>query len=44
MHMPALGGQERDLQEYDALFAAAGLRRIKATPVLPYTVIEAAAV
>ncbi|HEY4461666.1 MAG TPA: methyltransferase [Streptosporangiaceae bacterium] len=44
MHMLALGGQERDLEEYDALFAAAGLRRVKATPVLPYTVIEAVAV
>jgi O-methyltransferase domain/Dimerisation domain len=37
-------GRERDTSEFDALFAAAGLRRIKMTPVGPYAVIETVAV
>jgi SAM-dependent methyltransferase len=38
------GGQERELAEFDTLFAAAGLRRTTATPVrAPYGVIEAVA-
>jgi len=38
------GGRERELAEFDALFAGAGLRRTKLTPVQPpYAVIEAVA-
>jgi hypothetical protein len=38
-----LPGRERDVDEFDALFAAAGLRRIKVTPVGAMAVIEAVA-
>lgn len=38
------GGKERETAEFDALFAAAGLRRTKITPVGAYAVIETAAV
>lgn len=34
------GGKERDTAEFDALFAAAGLRRTKVTPAGAYAVIE----
>lgn len=35
------GGRERETAEFDALFAAAGLRRTKVTPAGDYAVIEA---
>ena len=35
------GGRERDLQEFDALFAAAGLRRVKVSTAGAFAVIEA---
>jgi hypothetical protein len=38
------GGKERETAEFDALFAAAGLRRTKVTPAGAYAVIEAVAV
>src|SRR5262249_11722046 len=38
------GGKERETAEFDALFAAAGLRRTKITPAGGYAVIEAVAV
>jgi hypothetical protein len=38
------GGKERETTEFDALFAAAGLRRTKITPVGAYAVIETVAV
>jgi hypothetical protein len=38
------GGKERDTAEFDALFAAAGLRRTKITPAGAYAVIETVAV
>jgi hypothetical protein len=34
------GGRERELAEFDALFAAAGLRRIAVSPAGPFAVIE----
>ena len=38
------GGKERDLAQFDALLAAAGLRRVRSTPITaPYVVIEAVA-
>lgn len=46
MNMLAMtGGRERDISEYDKLFAAAGLARTVATPTQsPFTIIEATAV
>jgi len=38
------GGRERQLTEFDALFTAAGLRRVKVTPAGAFAVIEAQAV
>jgi hypothetical protein len=38
-----LPGRERDVDEFDALFAAAGLRRVRVTPVGAMAVIEAVA-
>jgi hypothetical protein len=35
------GGREREMSEFDALFAAAGLRRVKVSPAGAFAVIEA---
>ncbi|MGI5138230.1 MULTISPECIES: methyltransferase [unclassified Streptomyces] len=35
------GGREREMSEFDALFAAAGLRRVKVSPAGSFAVIEA---
>jgi hypothetical protein len=35
------GGREREIAEFDALFAAAGLRRVKVSPAGAFAVIEA---
>jgi len=34
------GGRERELGEFDALFSAAGLRRVKVSPAGAFAVIE----
>ncbi|MDV7216444.1 methyltransferase [Streptomyces prunicolor] len=42
MNMLAMtGGRERHIAEFDALFTAAGLRRVKVTPAGAFAVIEA---
>jgi hypothetical protein len=38
-----LPGRERDIDEFDALFAAAGLLRIRVIPAGPQAIIEAVA-
>jgi len=44
MNMLAMtGGRERDMREFDALFAAAGLRRVKVASAGAFAVIEAIA-